>query len=532
MCGLRPSLAGQTWLLCPGGVRLALAPHPSTRPLLPLPQASSVDGLPLPPDIKAAARSYAGLVPERREQLCRDVLDAVAVLQGGAPVLGAAAAPAPPAAAQAARGRARARAARTAAAIQPAPVARQPAEAAVAGGMPNMAHADSRTQRTQPQAAVEPTQDVQLLGGAPAPERTAAAAAAPAAPAGAAAEPALALAQEEVSGAAVPAAANSWPDGGASLAEEWDLSLEQQRQRPFQPPDLAALRRPVAFMVDIETNSEPAALRGRAAGCTLYYRQGCASFVCLDWASAAHALPPHCLPLPPPAGIRAASCALAELAALSVGGGAHLCSLVALPRGAAWTEQNEAFTPHITADKLAGAPPFEALYPQLVDLMRREVEAAGPGAYPVLVGHNAKGERGETGGGMGEGWVRLQGAPRLLAPAVYTTAQAGRPNRHPTCSPRPHPCPFPQSLTCPCFFATPRSGACPSCAPRAGWTRCPWRWRRCPPRAAPGSRPTASWARCTSSTRGGRPTWHTPRWQTASTIWRCSRACWLRTACS
>ncbi len=37
---------------------------------------------------------------------------------------------------------------------------------------------------------------------------------------------------------------------------ELGLSLEQQRQQPFEPPDAAALRRPIPIIFDLESTGE------------------------------------------------------------------------------------------------------------------------------------------------------------------------------------------------------------------------------------------------------------------------------------
>jgi hypothetical protein len=38
-----------------------------------------------------------------------------------------------------------------------------------------------------------------------------------------------------------------------NLAQEWGLTLAQQKQQPFQPPDPSGLRRPVPVVFDLET---------------------------------------------------------------------------------------------------------------------------------------------------------------------------------------------------------------------------------------------------------------------------------------
>ena len=83
--------------------------------------------------------------------------------------------------------------------------------------------------------------------------------------------------------AAAPSAAAgaaAWKPLASAFADEWGLSLEQQQQQPFQPPDPADLRRPAAIIFDIETSGAWAGAAAPGAG-------GAAGLLCTTLASCA-----------------------------------------------------------------------------------------------------------------------------------------------------------------------------------------------------------------------------------------------------
>lgn len=99
------------------------------------------------------------------------------------------------------------------------------------------------------------------------------------------------------------------------------------------------------------------------------------------------------LPLTPALPGLEADLAIVELAALALGSGARLGTIVALPPGKAVTPGAER-THGISTEKAnAQGIPFEAAYRQLLELARGELAAAGPGAYLLLIGHNIKSEQ-------------------------------------------------------------------------------------------------------------------------------------------
>lgn len=82
---------------------------------------------------------------------------------------------------------------------------------------------------------------------------------------------------------------------------------------------------------------------------------------------------------------------ITELAALSLADGATYQSVVALPRGVSISAEVEGITGINDALCAAEGRPIEAVLRSFADFVRRQVEAAGPGAYPLLIAHNLKG---------------------------------------------------------------------------------------------------------------------------------------------
>lgn len=189
-------------------------------------------------------------------------------------------------------------------------------------------------------------------------------------------QPAAAAVSEPVAAAAAPAVAAS------DLAAEWELSRAEQKQRPFVPPPLTQLQRPVPVVFDLETTGEDIeAVSGWLAG---LLSQGLTA--CLRRPDTA-ALPLF------PADANPWTNHITELAALPPGApNAALVSLVSLPAGAT-VSAGAAATNGITDEVLAaGGAPFPDVYRRFCRLLRDQVAAAGPGAYLLLVGHNLKGE--------------------------------------------------------------------------------------------------------------------------------------------
>lgn len=195
--------------------------------------------------------------------------------------------------------------------------------------------------------------------------------------------------------------------GGGGLAaglqgmEEWDLSLEQQQQRPFQPPDPSHLLRAVPVIFDLETSGEGRLVVGRREGRVRSAGTRCAvqrSAVPSCWLGTATTLLPPELArarLPPLAcrTDRLPKGRVAEVGALAVGSGETFRQYVSLPPGVRM-EAGAAEITGLSTEFLARHPPFEEVYPSFLAFLRRQVQAAGPGAYLLLVGHNIRGKCG------------------------------------------------------------------------------------------------------------------------------------------
>lgn len=77
---------------------------------------------------------------------------------------------------------------------------------------------------------------------------------------------------------------------------------------------------------------------------------------------------------------------------MGAGGTATFHEYVCLPPGVVM-DPEATKTTGLTAEFLAeNGRPFEEAYPRFVSFLRQQVEAAGAGAYLVLIGHNIKGE--------------------------------------------------------------------------------------------------------------------------------------------
>lgn len=76
-----------------------------------------------------------------------------------------------------------------------------------------------------------------------------------------------------------------------------------------------------------------------------------------------------------------------------MGSGETFQQYVSLPPGVRMEASAEEIT-GLSTEFLAAHPPFEEVYPRFLAFLRREVQAAGPGAYLLLVGHNITGKHG------------------------------------------------------------------------------------------------------------------------------------------
>ena len=132
-------------------------------------------------------------------------------------------------------------------------------------------HSAAATSTPAPSQPAAPAQQVAVRAQAP-----------PAAAVQQQAEPAELLQTDAPAAAATAAAAAAatWEPAACAFADEWGLSLEQQQQQPFQPPDPADLRRPAAIIFDIETSGAWAGAAAPGAG-------GAAGLLCTTLASCA-----------------------------------------------------------------------------------------------------------------------------------------------------------------------------------------------------------------------------------------------------
>ncbi|KAL4452493.1 hypothetical protein ABPG75_008155 [Micractinium tetrahymenae] len=293
--------------------------------------------LPLAAAYMEQARRYAGMSPERRTQLCQELLDGIASLEasGSSSVMQA-------------PGSARLAAAvdtSVAAAASPAAPAGAPGAAIAATSKPpSLIQAApgplvSDAAQQQQEAALPPEQ----------PPRASQAAAHPKSPT---AEPAMLQGEQQaVAQAASPprqATAAAWPAPAARAEppgmEEWALTYAEQCERPFARPDASALLCPVPVVFDLETS-----------------------------------------------GTSAASNSIVEVAAMQLATGASLALRVRLPASESMHPGATEATGITTEDaRLEVHPEFEQVYIELFSLLRNEVAAAGPGAYLLLIGHNIR----------------------------------------------------------------------------------------------------------------------------------------------
>ena len=162
-------------------------------------------------------------------------------------------------------------------------------------------------------------------------------------------------------------------------------------------------------------------------------------------------------------------------AAASSSGSAAFTSRVRLPAGREMSAGAAGVT-GIATDEARGAehPPFEEAYASLMDFLAGHVQAAGPGAYLLLIGHNIKRE--------------LMCSPSLHRPtALFLSVPLLE-----------HPCPCwachafpaaPQGSTSASCCSKPRARACRCCAtpPTSTRSRCRKRCMGAPwePRASP-----------------------------------------------
>lgn len=218
---------------CPASLPPASAPSQAANLAALSPQ------LPLAAAYLEQARGYVGLSPERRTQLCQELLEGIARLDpraGGSAV--------PPAGVGTPTA-----AARPGPAAGPGPTRRVAASRQAPPPLP----AEAVSAGADAQAALGPTSlnGAQQEHGAPSPA-TLAAPGAPR-PAGAGELPGAEPAAPTALSAAVSAAS---PPAELPGMAEWTLTYAEQCERPFVRPDVPALRRPVPVVFDLETSGE------------------------------------------------------------------------------------------------------------------------------------------------------------------------------------------------------------------------------------------------------------------------------------
>ena len=190
----------------------------------------------------------------------------------------------------------------------------------------------------------------------------------------------------------VAAAAAGWEPPAIAFADEWGLSLEQQQQQPFRPPDPADLQCPAPVIFDFETNG------GWVVGrCAAGLHRAT-----LEQAAACNGIGALFTPPPPPPSCprccdadRPPTTALVvEVAALDAESDSSFNSMVKLPPGAAMsagaTSVNKLTTHYMQQPH---HPQFDTVYSSFLEFLSQRTQAAGQGGYLLLIGHNIASEQ-------------------------------------------------------------------------------------------------------------------------------------------